>query len=60
AYKFILQAYQKVSDDKEVLEHLGDVLWQLGKKTEAKKIWQLANEQDPNDQNLLNKLENGL
>jgi tetratricopeptide (TPR) repeat protein len=60
AHDFIYKAYQKVTDDKEVLEHYGDVLWQLGKKEEAKKIWKQALQQAPEDEKLIQKLEIGL
>ncbi|MCK5076559.1 MAG: hypothetical protein KAR38_09295, partial [Calditrichia bacterium] len=60
AYEFIFKAYNKIKNDREVLEHLGDVLWKLENKEEAKKYWKLASEQDPEDKKLLEKLEKGL
>ncbi len=38
----------------ELLAHLGEVLWQLGKHAEAKKIWQQATEKEPENK-LLNE-----
>ena len=40
------RAYQLFPND-EVASHLGEVLWMMGKKREAKKVWRKAKEQAP-------------
>ena len=42
-----LQQAAKLSPDAEIASHLGEVLWQMGDKEEARKIWQAANDREP-------------
>ena len=35
----ILQAAYQARPDAEIAAHLGEVLWQLGRKDEAAKVW---------------------
>ncbi len=39
--------------DSEIAAHLGEVLWQLGRRSEAKKIWQQGQQSDPDNTTLL-------
>ena len=38
--KFLKQALQLMPDDPIVNDHYGDVLWQMGRKIEAKYYWE--------------------
>lgn len=40
-------------DDPEVAAHLGEVLWVMGQKQEAKNVWENALKNNPGDQKLL-------
>jgi predicted negative regulator of RcsB-dependent stress response len=42
-----------VQPDVEFIAHLGEVLWERGKKQEAKQIWQQGLEQDADNRLLL-------
>jgi tetratricopeptide (TPR) repeat protein len=42
-----LQQAAKLSPDAEIASHLGEVLWQIGDKKEARKIWDAANTREP-------------
>lgn len=42
-----LQRAVDLQPDAEMLAHLGEVLWQQGKKEEAQKVWEQAREKDP-------------
>jgi len=53
AVKYLKQAVE-LQDDVEFIAHLGEVLWQQGKHTEAKKVWQQGLKQTQ-DNELLNK-----
>jgi tetratricopeptide (TPR) repeat protein len=49
-----------IKQDSEVAAHLGEVLWALGRKAEAREIWDAALKLTPNDKRLLetiNRLE---
>ena len=56
AVKFLRQAFG-VSKDAEIAAHLGEVLWQQGKKEEAKKIWNEAKKVSPDNQPLLDTIK---
>ena len=53
AYELLKQAYAKL-DDPEIAAHLGEVLWQLGRQSEAREIWTAALAADP-DHRVLNE-----
>ena len=40
--------------DVEFSAHLGEVLWQQGQKAEARRVWEKAQQQDP-DNKVLNE-----
>ncbi len=42
-----LQRAADLQPDAEMLAHLGEVLWQQGKKADAEKVWQQARDKDP-------------
>lgn len=44
-------------DDPEVAAHLGEVLWMMGKKQDAMKIWEASLKDHPDHKTLLNILE---
>ncbi len=46
-----------VSNDPEIAAHLGEVLWQQGKKDEAKKLWNEAKKASPDNQPLLDTIK---
>ena len=46
AYEFINKAFA-IQEDPEIAAHLGEVLWQQGKKLEAQSIWQTYLEKFP-------------
>ncbi len=52
ALGYLRQAYDK-EPDPEIAAHLGEVLWILGKTTEATVIWQKALKKDPEHQVLV-------
>lgn len=52
AEKYLREAMQ-VQPDVEFIAHLGEVLWERGKKQEAKQIWQQGLEQDADNSLLL-------
>lgn len=43
--------------DAEVAAHLGEVLWQQGKRSEARRVWNQARKAQPNDAVLLETLQ---
>lgn len=43
--------------DPEIAAHLGEVLWVTGKHDEARKIWQSASQQDPDNEALRNVMQ---
>ena len=53
ALEQLRRAYS-VQADPEIAAHLGEVLWQQGKQDEAKKIWQGALKDNPDNEVLLN------
>lgn len=46
ALKYLTQAYEKLTDP-EIAAHYGEVLWVLGRRDEAEKVWREALEQAP-------------
>jgi len=52
ALKHLTRAYD-LNDDAEIAAHLGEVLWVLGEKTRASKVWRQGLERAPNDERLL-------
>ena len=56
AVGFLKHAFD-VSKDPEIAAHLGEVLWQQGKKDEAKKIWNEAKKVSPDNQPLLDTIK---
>lgn len=52
ALKHLTRAYD-LNDDAEIAAHLGEVLWALGEKTRASKVWRQGLEQAPDDERLL-------
>jgi len=55
AEKYLREALQ-VQPDVEFIAHLGEVLWEQGKKDEAMKIWQQGLQQDADNLLLLNTM----
>ncbi|MEN8258985.1 MAG: tetratricopeptide repeat protein [Pseudomonadota bacterium] len=51
ALEYLKGAYEKMPDA-EIAAHLGEVLWVIGKKVEAKKVWGDAMEKAPEDDHL--------
>jgi len=52
ALKHLTRAYD-LNDDAEIAAHLGEVLWALGEKTRARKVWRQGLEQTPDDEHLI-------
>jgi uncharacterized protein HemY len=52
AEKYLREA-TKANPDSEFIAHLGEVLWQRGKKREAKDIWDKGLLQDPDNELLI-------
>lgn len=52
AEKYLREAVE-IQPDVEFLAHLGEVLWELGKKQEARQVWQKGLEQDADNPLLL-------
>ena len=52
ALKHLTRAYD-LNNDAEIAAHLGEVLWVLGEKTRASKVWRQGLEQSPDDERLL-------
>ncbi|MCK4742927.1 MAG: tetratricopeptide repeat protein [Sulfuriflexus sp.] len=52
ALKHLTRAYD-LNDDAEIAAHLGEVLWALGEKVRASKVWRQGLEQAPGDERLL-------
>ena len=46
ALKYLQQA-AAISPDAEIASHLGEILWKMNRKQEALRVWQEANELDP-------------
>lgn len=56
ALEFLQRAYEKFPDD-EIAAHLGEVLWALGRKDEARKLWRVAGKNHPGSRHLRDVLE---
>jgi tetratricopeptide (TPR) repeat protein len=56
ALRYLQQAFDKLKDP-EIAAHLGEVLWVLGNKERARKIWDEALRETPKDKVLLNVIE---
>ncbi|MEM7252335.1 MAG: tetratricopeptide repeat protein [Pseudomonadota bacterium] len=46
-----------IQADAEIAAHLGEVLWVLGRKAEARKVWDTALRETPNDKRLLEVID---
>ncbi len=55
ALKYIQMSYDK-SQMPEIAAHLGEVLWQMGQKQQAKAIWSEALQKEPNNTYILDTL----
>lgn len=55
AAKLLRDAYAK-APEAEIAAHLGEVLWQLGERDEARKTWQEGVKLDPNNETLVETL----
>lgn len=55
AAKLLRDAYAK-APEAEIAAHLGEVLWQLGERDEARKTWQEGVKLDPNNETLVDTL----
>lgn len=55
AERYLRSAYE-LQADPEIAAHLGEVLWKLGKKDEAQKIWREAISKDPENDTLKSTL----
>lgn len=51
AVTYLQRAY-KLVDDPEIAAHLGEVLWELGRKSEARRIWSEASKRAPDHEEL--------
>ena len=52
-----LRRAMELSDDAEVAAHLGEVLWVMGDKQEARAVWDAALRTTPDDERILEVLE---
>ena len=52
-----LRRAMSITPDPEIAAHLGEVLWVLGQKVEAREVWSTALEQSPGDENLLEVID---
>ena len=52
-----LRRAMSLNPDPEIAAHLGEVLWVLGNKVEARAVWSTALEAAPNDEHLLDVIE---
>ena len=53
----LLEKAYALRADVEIATHLGEVLWSMGKKDQALKIWREAAQQDPNNESLRSTLD---
>lgn len=56
ALEYLQRAYAKHPDD-EIAAHLGQVLWSLGRKQEAKDLWEQVSKQKPDSRHIQKVLE---
>ena len=52
-----LRRAMSINPDPEIAAHLGEVLWVLGNKVEARAVWSTALETAPDDEHLLDVIE---
>jgi len=52
-----LEEARKIRDDQEVAAHLGEVLWSLGRRKEAREVWNKALKQHPGQPKLLDTIK---
>lgn len=52
-----LEKAKKLRNDPEVAAHLGEVLWMLGRKDDARQIWNTALEAHPKDTRILDAIK---
>ena len=52
-----LRRAMSINPDPEIAAHLGEVLWVLGNKVEARGVWSTALESAPDDEHLLDVIE---
>ena len=52
-----LEEARKIRDDPEVAAHLGEVLWSLGRRKEAREVWEKALKQHPEQPKLLDTIK---
>ena len=52
-----LRRAMSIRPDPEIAVHLGEVLWILGQKAEARGVWEAALEDTPEDERLLDAIE---
>jgi tetratricopeptide (TPR) repeat protein len=57
AAEHLQRAYELSRGDAEVAAHYGEVLWQLGKRKEARALWDKARRADPDNRPLQKTLE---
>ena len=43
--------------DPEIAAHLGEVLWVLGERDEAERVWKDANQASPDNETLVNTIK---
>ena len=54
--KFMRRAYV-TRPDPDIAAHLGEVLWTVGQRDEARKIWQDAAKKSPDNEALVNTMK---
>jgi tetratricopeptide (TPR) repeat protein len=47
-----LQRAYKLMDDAEIAGHLGEVLWEKGRRNEARQVWRAVVKRDPNHEEM--------
>ena len=52
-----LQAAYAARSDPEIAAHLGEVLWKVGQRDEAQKIWRTALAQNPDHETLITVMQ---
>jgi Flp pilus assembly protein TadD len=56
AHKNLVHAYE-LFPDPEVAAHLGEVLWVIGERNEATRVWRNALEVEPNSSHIMNVMQ---
>lgn len=57
ALGYLQLAYERLPEDAEIAAHLGEVLWMLGRREQARAIWSQAQEHDASHPVLLETLQ---